>query len=775
MSRTSLWALGAVIAGISAAVWVRFDPVGWLLAGLLLFGVIVWRQFGVRQLPEWLLLGFLFCGGACLFAYQRQHYWGQLQYNRLFTGKNLLVAGRIVSRPEATGHGGVRFELRLRRYRGVPRGKITVYYGRRLSETWLGREVRLAGRFKSRRRAGTPWPDFYERRRLTGVLVIAKRPNAFLSRPNSVNPVGWANGLRIKLSRVARRSLTPLNRQVLEGMIFGVGLSEEGETGVVLEDFRRTGTIHLLSVSGLHVGFVVAGLSCFLGWLRLPDKWRIPLVLAGVWFYILMVGMKPSVLRSGMMLGLYLTAKWLRTKDAPLNRLSLAALILLAVNPYNLFEVGFQLSFTATAGVVGLYPVLKEGFPVRLPFLKPLWRTMLVSMAAQAMVLPLSACYFYQISWVAPLANLWLALPALFSVVGGLAGELIGLGWPWLGQQLLGGVAWVLTITLKMIHLWARPAWAATGTPGWPLPLLGAYYLGMLLIVDELRPNLLTGKRNTHYGALMLAGLAGLTLVVWTGFYLKTQAGYLEMTCIDVGQGDALFLKTPDGFTVLIDGGAEGQGRKRVLPYLRQQNITRLNLVVGTHGHDDHLGGLDEVLRRIPADTLYLPRRDNSVIRKLKRKLKSLQLTRRIVVNGRRLNWGKYVRARMFTFPNATNENDRSIVILVGYGKNRILLTGDLEYKGEKFLTAKYPQLLSAVVLKVGHHGGVNASGWSFLSQVKPRIGVVSVGTDNRHGHPAPMTLNRFHSLGTALYRTDRQGTIRLRIYPDRILALPEW
>ncbi|MGD9155438.1 MAG: DNA internalization-related competence protein ComEC/Rec2 [Bacillota bacterium] len=773
MSQNHLWALGAVIAGICVAVWVRLDPAGWLLAGLLLFGVIVWRQFGVRQLPEWLLLGVLFCGGACLFGYQRQQYLGQLQYNRAFTGKNLILAGRIVSRPEVTEHG-VRFELRLRRYRDVPRGKITVYYGRRLPETWLGREVRVVGRFKSRRLAGTPWPDFYERRRLTGVLVIAKRPNAFLSRPTGFNPAGWANELRLKLSRAARHSLSPLNRQVLEGMIFGAELSEEGEAGAVLEDFRRTGTIHLLTVSGLHVGFVVAGLSCLLGWLRLSDKGRIPLVLAGVWFYILMTGMKPPVLRSGLMLALYLMAKRLGAKDDPLNRLSLAALVLLAVNPYNLFEVGFQLSFAATAGVVGLYPVLKECFPAPLPFLKPLWRTVLVSVAAQAMVLPLLACYFYQISWVAPLANLCLALPALLGVVGGLAGELIGLGWPWLGGQLLGGVNWVLTITLKVIHLLAQPAWAATGTPGWPLPLFGAYYLGLLLVVNELRPNLLTGKRTANYGALALAGLAGLTLVVWTGFYLKTQAGYLEMTCIDVGQGDSLFLKTPDGFTVLIDGGAEGQGRNRVLPYLRQKNITRLNLAVGTHGHNDHLGGLDEVLQRIPADTLYLPRRGNPEIRKLLRKLKPLQLTRRIGVNGGRLNWGKYVKTRLFTFPDATNENDRSIVILVGYGKNRMLLTGDLECKGEKFLTAKYPQLLAAAVLKVGHHGSAAASGWSLLSQVKPRIGVISVGTDNRHGHPDQAALNRLHSLGTTVYRTDRQGTIRLRIYPDRILALPD-
>jgi competence protein ComEC len=774
MNRTNLWALGAVIAGImAAALTPSHHPIGWLLAGLLLFGVIVRRQFVVRRLPGWLLLGVMFCGGAGLFGYQRELYHDQLRYNQAFSGKNLVVAGRIVSRPEQTGHGS-RFELRLQKYRGLPRGKITIYYQRSLSEAWLGREIRVLGRFKSVRTTGASWPDFYERRHLTGMLFAPKKLGRLANGAGGLNVVGWANDLRLRLSAVARKSMTPLNRQVLQGMIFGDELSEEGATGKVLEDFRRTGTIHLLSVSGLHVGFVVAGLTCLLGWLRLGKKWRIPLTLLGVWFYILMTGMEPPVLRSGTMLTLYVLAELLGAKDDSINRLSLAALLLLAFNPYNLFEIGFQLSFAATAGVVGLYPILKECFPVRVPFLKPVWQTVLISVAAQAMVLPLLACCFYQIAWVAPLANLVLALPALLIVVGGLLGELVGLCWPWLGHLILRGIDGVVTVGLKMIQLCAQPFWAATGTPGWPWPWLGAYYLGLLLLVNELRPNLLNGRRTLNYDGLALVGLAGLTLLVWTGFYLKTQAGYLELTCIDVGQGDAIFLKTPDGVTALIDGGAEGQGRNRVLPYLRRYNITRLDWVWGTHGHDDHLGGLDEVLQRIPTGTLFLSRRSNAVIQKLTVKLKRVKLTRRIAVNGRRLRLGKYVMTRMLIFPDAANENDRSTALLVNYGKYRLLLTGDLGAEGEAFLAEKYPQLLRAAVLKVGHHGSESASSWRLLSQVKPQIGIVSVGTGNRYGHPGLTTLNRLHSLGMAVYRTDRQGTISLRIYPDRILVIPE-
>jgi competence protein ComEC len=163
------------------------------------------------------------------------------------------------------------------------------------------------------------------------------------------------------------------------------------------------------------------------------------------------------------------------------------------------------------------------------------------------------------------------------------------------------------------------------------------------------------------------------------------------------------------------------------------------------------------------------------VIRKFTVKIKQVKLTRRIAANDQQLRLGRYVMARMFVFPNANNENDRSTVLLVNYGKYRLLLTGDLGSEGEAFLAEKYPQLFNnAAVLKVGHHGSDYASTWAMLSQVKPQIGVISVGTDNRYGHPGPSALNRLHSLGTAVYRTDRQGTVSLRIYPDRVLVIPE-
>ncbi|HEY8462851.1 MAG TPA: DNA internalization-related competence protein ComEC/Rec2 [Bacillota bacterium] len=774
MIRPNLLALAAVGFGILAAVWWQVGPAAWLWGcwGILILILgSLWCYAPV--VTGWLILGCLVSLAGFNFSYWRDTYRSQLRYNGLFTGKLLTVEGRLTGRVEPIQRG-VRFELVLKKYRNTPRGKLTIYTKGSVSDTWWGRELRVTGKLRPVRRNRQIWPDFYELRQISGIF-IASQPPVLIDQPlRRVVVRNWALQLKLKMTMVARRSMSKLNCQILQAMLFGNWLNEEGPAGTVVADLRRTGTIHLLSVSGLHVGLVVAGLNTLLSWFGMRRAGRIPIVFLGVGFYILMTGMEAPVLRSGVMLFLYILAGLFKTKDGPLNRLTLSALIMLLAKPYYLFEIGFQLSFGATAGVVGIYPALKEYFPVKNPIFKPLVQTLLISVAAQLMMLPLLIYYFAQISWVAPLANLLLAIPASVVVVAGLAGELLGLLLPGVARLILAGVDRVISFSLQVNGFCSRLPWAVSVVPRWPWPWIPGYYLGLGLLVSGLRPNLLTGRRCFNYGSLVLMGLLALNLLVWSSFYSKTQGGYLEVAFIDVGQGDAVFLRTPDHYTVLVDGGDEGQGRRRVVPYLRQRGISRLDQVFGSHGHQDHLGGLDEVLQQIPAGILFLPETPQPATSQLLRKVRRLKIKKRLASHGLKLRWGRYVSARVFKLPEASDENDRSTVLLVGYGKYRLLLTGDLSREGEEILIEKYPQLLKATVLKAGHHGSNSATTWRWLSQVKPRVTVISAGAGNRFGHPGKRTLNRLRSLGTAVYRTDRQGTIAVRIYPDRILVIPE-
>ena len=559
-------------------------------------------------------------------------------------------------------------------------------------------------------------------------------------------------------------------------MIFGVKLDDQPQNQRLLKELRFTGTIHLLSVSGLHIGFVVVSLNLLLGLLQVPKAWRLLPLGLGIGFYILMTGMEPPVLRAGVMLLLYFLAEGLGSKDSNLNRLSLAAFILLLVNPYNLFQIGFQLSVAATLGVVWLYPLLKEYFPVDRPWLGVIWNCLLLSIAAQLMVTPFLVYYFQQISWISPLVNLLIFIPAMGVVVGGLAGEFLGCILPWLGLLVLTPLGWALNLCRLVVAWFGDQSWSVWYTPRWPWPWNLSFYLGIIFGLDLLRPNPLRRKPQLNYGWLLLGSLFIINLVIWVMVWDQTQRDFLQVSFIDVGQGDAILIQTPDGVNVLVDSGDDGQGRARVLPCLRSNRVKRLDLVIITHGHRDHLGGLDEVLLEVPSKAIYLPAAlsTSETDREFLARLKKLKIARHYFHNGTLLRLGQGVRLEVLAAETAKQENDRSMVLLLEYGKNKLLLTGDLSFEGEAILLKRLPNRLRATVLKVGHHGSNYSTGMPFLTQVKPRLAVISVGEANRFSHPGSANLKRLNSLGVRVYRTDWQGGIYLRVYRNRLVATTE-
>jgi competence protein ComEC len=532
---------------------------------------------------------------------------------------------------------------------------------------------------------------------------------------------------------------------------------------------QRTGTIHLLSVSGLHIGFIIIGFNIILGWLRCPRKWRIIPLTMGVWFYILMTGMDPPVLRAGLMMLLYSVAELLGTRDSNLNRLSLAGLILILYKPCNLFEIGFQLSFLATLGVVWIYPILKEYFPVpgtiaRFPLAKPIWEGILVSLGAQSLVVPVVIHYFQMISWSSTLVNLILLIPAEIIVMGGFVGELIGVFIPFAGRLILTGVDWTLQLTRYVIDFFGNRPWSTSNVPRWPWPWVAAYYLGLATFLDWLRPNHLNGKRMIRSSAFVLIILVIITGVIWAVYLDKAANQYLQVSFLDVGQGDSIFVKTPDGHTALIDGGDEGEGLKSILPFLHQMGVYRLDLVAGTHGHKDHIGGLPEVLPEIPAKELILPVQDTLDMRNFLVCLPKVRMARVSPDQSRKIELGDSVTLEIMALADACSENDQSLVTIIHYQNEKVLLTGDLEFEGESLLMRKYPDLIRASFLKVGHHGSNYSTSMDFLAQVRPKIAVISVGGENRYGHPGKKTLNRLHSMGVRVYRTDLNGRVDLRV-----------
>jgi competence protein ComEC len=249
----------------------------------------------------------------------------------------------------------------------------------------------------------------------------------------------------------------------------------------------------------------------------------------------------------------------------------------------------------------------------------------------------------------------------------------------------------------------------------------------------------------------------------------------LELVFFDVRQGDSTLIRTPDGKNILVDGGVCKTGwnrfdaaEKAILPYLREEGITRLDLVIGTHPDFDHIGGLLTVVSDESIEIgCYLDpgkEHETEVYDQLLKKVKLRKIPYRLGRSGMKLNFGKGVQAEILNPPKLLDKvNDCSIVLRVQFGKVSFLLTGDAEEEAEIRMKSQYGRKLASTALKAGHHGSKNSSGELFLDMVKPKMVVISVGAKNKFGHPNQEALDRFEGVGAKIFRTDEMGTIVMR------------
>ncbi len=708
-----------------------------------------------------------------LVQYGRWVYQGQVQSNQAFDKQEILVDGTIIARPEPT-RAGFWFVMRLKTGFSeglpLPRGRVTVFINDVPSDDWYGRNVKIKGRFRAIPLKTTGFPDYLEIHSITG-SISASEPLRFQAGFGLSLPFIWADQIRQRMTGFGERILEPGNARLLHGILFGDSLG--GAEDRFLVNLQRTSTIHMLSVSGMHVGFVAVTLSFLLGLLKIPKRWQVGPLITGVWFYIMMTGMDPPALRAGIMLTIVLIGNILQVGDIPLNRLSLAAIVLLSMNPYNLFDPSFQLTFAATSGVSCLYPLLAEYLPVKRKFLALLWKALLVSVSAQLMLVPILIQYFQMVSWVSPLANILLIFPGEVAVIGGLAGEAIGNFQPFLGGLVLALIQQLLDLIKVFVNWLGSFSWAASWSPQWPWPWIAGYYIGLALFIDSLRPNIFNRKqRQFKLGPVLIGLLLFINLVVWGVYYYQIRGEYLQVVFLDVGQGDAILLRSPNGEYALVDGGDKGRGKRAILPYFQKTGIMGLEMVILTHYHQDHWGGLIEVLNKVPAKAVLLPPvKETKDYLSFEAGIKSTPISHRTIHKGMIFKMGKGASLEVLEIPNLGSENDCSVVLLVSFGKIRLMLTGDLSFKGEELLLSRMPHRLNAALLKVGHHGSNYSSGLSFLSQIKPGLAIISVGAGNRFGHPGTATVNRLRSLGAKIFRTDSLGIIDCRIYKDRIMV----
>lgn len=585
---------------------------------------------------------------------------------------------------------------------------------------------------------------------------------------------------------VGRKVPTPEARAVLLALLLADRSQIDAPS---LDAFRQTGLMHLLAVSGLHIGLVGGMLYVLLkpvlgrlGLRRQSVEWtRAVVTLAVLGLYVLVTGGSVSVQRAFVMAALVIVGRAGERPSDTLNALGAAALLLLALRPPALYDVGFQLSFAAVVALVTLVPLFLASVPERV-LQRPLGTfvagSLAASVAATLGTAPVLLAHFGALPLGGLLLNLT-AIPLTMLALGSAIGLALVGGW---FPLLADGFALLATAGAEGL-LWT----SRVGASGLGWATVSGYLEGAFAFVTAafLLLALALWRRPQARHRLTLAAGAVFAVSLWTGAARGEGRATLDVLFLDVGQGDATLLRLPNGRVVLVDAGLRSpyvdEGRRTIVPHLERSGIDRLEALVLTHPDADHVGGALAVLEHVAVERIVHNGQDGAsdLWQRVLHTADSLGVPVEAVAAGDTLAADPSVRLRVLgpspALAASGAPNDASVILLVEHGQTRWLLTGDAEAAGEAALVARYPGLLRADVVKVGHHGSSTSSSPALVDAAEtPDVAVVSVARRNRFGLPDPEPLARWRQAGAQVLQTSAEGAIWLRS-DGRVVSRVPW
>lgn len=764
------WFLGILLAaqtGLPLPVWLAGALVGTGTAVLL-------RRRGRVALA-------LACAGV-LFAGGLRHSLAQLRIDgghlAAYNGQQVALEGVVVAEPEmGDSHVDLTVEVEAIEPEGQERravsGRLRVRSARFAAADY-GDRVLARGELESPsdsdgQRAWLARQGIHSIMEWPGIVRVAQGEG------NGFYRVLFA--AKARAQAVIERLVSGQEGALLAGILLGndSGLSSEME-----QDFQTTGMTHVIAISGFNVAVLVGVLLMatrpFLGPAR--AAWA---AMGGVALYTLLVGADASVVRAAIMAGVYLTSTRLLGRPTfPYASLCFAGMAMTLVAPAIMWSVGFQLSFAATLGLMlytdrfaawtqrQLEGILEKKVARRA--VRAITDTALATLAAQIATLPLILYHFETLSLASLPANL-LILPAQPGVMtwGGLA-TLTGMLSPVAGEP-FAWVAWLfLKYTTEMVQLLAEIPAATVSLRIGLAGLVALYALigGVTWMVTQSRERrhrvVASIVKSAPQGTVVALAAVGATLA-WQ-WSVTQPDGLLHVAFLDVGQGDAIYIQTPSGRQVLVDGGKRATVLNDRLGEWIPFWDRHLDVVVATHPDDDHTAGLVDVFGRYRVDLLLTNGTEEGASATYSAVLEAAEregVEVRGAVAGEALAVADGVRLEI-VHPGEVlegHDNDNSVSMRLVYGDFTLLLTGDAEEPAEREM-ATSGRPLQALVFKAGHHGSRTSSNRFFLAAVRPQILVVSTGEGNGAGHPHPEVLQRAAEVGAAVLRTDELGTIEV-------------
>lgn len=790
--RPAIWMATALTAGILLAEWWRPH----LLVVLLISLAVLLSSLLARG--RWTGLALLLAVAALgTFRYSYDQTLGRGTV-LAWMGQKVAVAGTVVTEPQlrsSRSHGyvlsvseaggnGASGLLHVTQWTGEP-----PVYGERIS---------LTGRLKAplgpRIPGGFDEAEYLGRQ---GVYVTVSASGVERHGPGSL---GWlrrsAVAARLRLEGVLKEALPGDQAALAAGLLFGsrADLPEE-----IRLAFRTTGVFHLLAVSGGNVAMILIFPTWLLRRMGLQRRWVAAAMIPLVIFFVFLTGAGPSVARAGLMATLVLLGDLLRRERDVVNTMGAAAFILLLIRPALLFDLGFQLSVSATLGILLFSRPVKQWLRPRLErwlgsrIGHPVADGLSATMAAQLLVEPISLHNFGAFSAIAPVANLVVLVFVERVVQLGMLASLLGLASLPVAVILLWPVRiglWALVAVVKLI---AAIPFAYLEVGRLPLAWVLLWYgLVAVAVVPRWRRALADragavaqwwrgGGRQARIAVIGVAAMVSTIGFTWR-LALAAPPDLLEVHFLDVGQGDSILVQAPGGESMLIDAGpylpgdlARGlspydSGAEVILPFLADRGVARLDYLVLTHADQDHAGGGLSIIAGLPVGSVLLGQDEATEVRynaalSLARE-EGLPLRR--PRSGERFRLGTSVLVEVLNPPatswqgTRSDDNANCLALRLTYRQVSILFACDIEAEVEEGLVSGGSGL-RADLLKVAHHGSRFSSTERFLDAVRPRWAVISAGNGNRFGHPHNESLARLERVGARILRTDRQGTISAR------------
>ena len=666
----------------------------------------------------------------------------------------------------------VRGKIRMSAYRNIPAG---LQYGDEIVAAGILKKPR--GR---RNPGGFDYRAYLAGQSVFGILKPASGLTVFKTHNNAGSHL-----LRSVVYPVRRSILSNIDRMMrgecgalMKALLTG---DRGGLTPELRDDFSKAGVIHVLAVSGLHVGFVCMILLTLFGLFRFPYVMRVILTVSGLIFFALLTEARAPVVRASFMASLFLLGTLLEREVKPLNIIGVSALVMLLVKPGDLFQIGFQLSFGAVSSIVYFYSRISSSKLYkrilgrsRFRFLKhTVMPMMLVSLSAQLGTLPLTAVYFNRIPLLSMPANL-VAIPVIGLIVAlGLTSVMIAPVSLNIAMPYATCAQVLLSLFIALFRMLGRLNFSHISVPT-PDGLAILLYGAVLILAVHFNDRILRKR-------LILIVLILLNCSVWRKV-ANPSTNKLVWVQFDVGQGDAALLRMPRGKNMLIDGGAwqEGfdQGERVVAPYLRRRGIRRLDAVVLSHPHNDHVGGLIYILNHFTVRHVYTAGTvfDSGLYNRFLETIENRHIPCDTICAPDSLLFPG-VRV-YFLSPSAmflkqtghTNSqiNNQSLVMRMQYGRNVLLFTGDAEKPAEYDMLNR-GLLGPCDAVKAGHHGSRTSSSDPFVRQIKPDYSVISVGENNRFGHPSADIIQRYTRIGAQVLRTDVEGAVIFRLDGEKV------